>query len=74
METVDWCANGEIAVIWAGIIGRMTLEQRLGGDTILYPEEIFIRNEEEIKKFSNEKQLRFVTNRLTSKEWLKDSL
>ena len=32
METVDWCANGEIAVIWAGIIGRMTLEQRLGGD------------------------------------------
>lgn len=32
MEAIDWCANAEIVVIWAGITGRMTLEQRLGGD------------------------------------------
>lgn len=33
-ETVDWGANGEIAVfsmvVWAGIIEKVTLEQRLG--------------------------------------------
>lgn len=33
-ETVDWGANGEIAafnmMVWAGIIEKGTLEQRLG--------------------------------------------
>ena len=33
-ETVDWSANGEIAVfnmvVWAGITEKVTLEQRLG--------------------------------------------
>ena len=36
MWKLDRCADGESAVfkmvIWAGIIGRMTLEERLGGD------------------------------------------
>lgn len=42
---------------------------------LLYPAKLFLKNEHEIKTFSeNQRLVRFITNRLTLKEILRDVL